>query len=125
LIENDTGVEVHYTSKDGSMQKVQTKWLIGADGKRGIVRKAFLEPIADIRQVDSDHRYTGTWVAANVHIDLTTPKTHPDFPPFAAGLTPQEAYDLFWPKGWHFCSPPGKPTASERFGPHGERLWRH
>lgn len=125
LIEIAAGVEVHYTSKDGSMRKVQTKWLVGADGKRGIVRKAFLEPIADIRQVNSDYRYTGTWIAANIHIDLPTPETHPDFPPFAAGLTTQEAYDLFWPKGWHFCSPPGKPTASGRFGPHDQRLWRH
>lgn len=125
LIENDAGVEVHYKSADGTMRELQTTWLVGADGKRGTVRKTFLEPVADIRQVDSDYRYTGTWVAANIHIDLPTPKTHPDFPPFAAGLTPQEAYDLFWPKGWHFCSPPGKPTASGRFGPHSQRLWRH
>lgn len=107
------------------MKEIQTTWLIGGDGKRGVVRKTFLEPVADIRQVDSDYRYTGTWVAANIRIHLPTPETHPDFPPFASGLSPQEAYDLFWPEGWHFCSPPGKPTACGRFGPYEERLWRH
>jgi len=124
-VQNDTGVEVHYDSVNGSMRKIQTTWLIGADVKRGAVRKSFLEPLADIRQVDSDYQCTGTWVAANIHIGLPTPETHPDFPPLASGLTPEEAYDLFWPKGWHFCSPPGKPTASGRFGPHDKRLWRH
>jgi 2-polyprenyl-6-methoxyphenol hydroxylase-like FAD-dependent oxidoreductase len=124
-VQNDVGVEIYYDSADGSMRKIQTIWLIGADGKRGVVRKSFLEPLADIRQVDSSYQYTGTWVAANLHINLPTPETHPDFPPFASGLTPQEVYDLFWPKGWHFCSPPGKPTASGRFGPHDKRLWRH
>lgn len=124
-MQNDAGVEVSYDTEDGSMRKIQTTWLIGADGKRGVVRKSFLEPLADIRQVDSSYQYTGTWVAANLHISLPTPETHPDFPPFALGFTPQEAYDLFWPKGWHFCSPPGKPTASGRFGPHDKRLWRH
>lgn len=125
ISQNDEGVEVQYKSTDGSMRKIQTTWLIGADGKRGVVRKTFLESVADIRQVDSDYRYTGTWVAANIRIDLPTQETHPNFPPFAAGLTPEEAYDLFWPKGWHFCSPPGNPTASGRFGPYDQRLWRH
>lgn len=98
---------------------------MGADGKRGTVRKTFLEKVADVRQVDSDYRYEGTWVAANLKLSLPTPQTHPNFPPWALGMTPQEVYDLFWPKGWHFCSPPGKPTATGRFGPHEQRFWRH
>lgn len=125
LRENDAGVELEYKNLDGSKVKLQTRWLIGADGKRGAVRKTFLERVADIRQLNSDYRYEGTWVATNLKIRLPTPETHPDFPPFKAGLKPEEAYDLFWPKGWHFCSPPGKPTASGRFGPYDQRLWRH
>jgi len=41
------------------------------------------------------------------------------------GFTPEAIYDLFWPPGWHFCSPPGKATACGRFGPIEERFWRH
>ncbi|KAF2217095.1 hypothetical protein CERZMDRAFT_32887, partial [Cercospora zeae-maydis SCOH1-5] len=37
----------------------------------------------------------------------------------------QPLYDLFWPEGWHFCSPPGKSTACGRFGPHDQHFWRH
>lgn len=123
--QNDDGAILDYNLSDGSKNTLQTIWLIGADGKRGVVRKTFLEKVADIRQVHSDYRYEGTWVAANLKIQLCTPATHPEFPAWKLGLTPQELYDLFWPKGWHFCSPPGKPTACGRFGPHNKRLWRH
>ncbi|KAF2166172.1 hypothetical protein M409DRAFT_66681 [Zasmidium cellare ATCC 36951] len=90
-----------------------------------VVRKTFLEPVADIRQVEQEYKYEGTWVAANLHISLPTPETHPDFPAWKVGMTPEEVYDLFWPAGWHFCSPPGKPTATGRFGPVERRFWRH
>jgi 2-polyprenyl-6-methoxyphenol hydroxylase-like FAD-dependent oxidoreductase len=118
-------VYITYTAADGKAEKLHATWLIGADGKRGVVRKTFLEKIADIRQVHSDYRYEGTWVAANLHITLPTKETHPDFPAWELGMSPNEVYDLFWPKGWHFCSPPGKPTATGRFGPHEQRFWRH
>jgi 2-polyprenyl-6-methoxyphenol hydroxylase-like FAD-dependent oxidoreductase len=123
--QNDPGITLEYNLPDSSANTLQTRWLIGADGKRGVVRKQFLEKVADIRQVNSDYRYEGTWVAANLKIQLCTPETHPEFPAWQLGLTPQEVYDLFWPKGWHFCSPPGKPTATGRFGPHDQRFWRH
>jgi hypothetical protein len=85
----------------------------------------FLEKTADIRQVHSAYRYEGTWVAANLKLKPPTPETHPDFPLWKLGMTPLEVYDLFWPKGWHFCSPPGKSTASGRFGPYDVGYWRH
>jgi 2-polyprenyl-6-methoxyphenol hydroxylase-like FAD-dependent oxidoreductase len=121
----ETGVEIHYTTADGSEDSVRSRWLIGADGKKGVVRKDFLEPIAGVKQVYSDYRYEGTWIAANLRITLPTPETHPDFPPWATGMTPEDVYDLYWPKGWHFCSPPGKPVACGRFGPHESGFWRH
>lgn len=125
LRQSDHGAVVDYKLPDGSAQSLHTTWLIGADGKRGVVRKTFLEKVADVRQVNSSYRYEGTWVATNLKIQLPTPESHPDFPAWKLGMTPQEVYDLFWPKGWHFCSPPGKPTATGRFGPHDKRLWRH
>ncbi|PPJ59947.1 hypothetical protein CBER1_09897 [Cercospora berteroae] len=122
---NHESISVEYTDSEGSKQRVEAAWLVGADGKRGIVRKKFLEPTAGIRQIHSDYRYEGTWLAANLKITPPTPETHPDFPGWNIGMTPVEVYDLFWPKGWHFCSPPGKPVACGRFGPHDQYFWRH
>ncbi|KAI0019446.1 monooxygenase-like protein [Xylariomycetidae sp. FL0641] len=116
---------VQYTDTSGSSHQVKGSWLIGADGKTGIVRKHFLEASAGIQQVDSAYKYNGTWVAANLKLTLPTPETHPNFPLWDLGYTPEAIYDLYWPSGWHFCSPPGKPTAAGRFGPHEVRLWRH
>jgi 2-polyprenyl-6-methoxyphenol hydroxylase-like FAD-dependent oxidoreductase len=123
--ELDSGVIVGYEDQAGSLRHIKCSWMIGADGKKGVVRKYFLEPTANIKQETGLFAYTGTWVAANLKINLPTPETHPEFPLWGQGLTPQEVYDLFWPVGWHFCSPPGKPTACGRFGPHSDRFWRH
>ncbi|KAF9776022.1 hypothetical protein IL306_005832 [Fusarium sp. DS 682] len=116
---------VDYDDSRGLRQQIKGEWLIGADGKLGIVRKHFLEPTVDIKQKDGLYPYSGTWIAANLKMKLPTPETHPDFPLWKLGYSPQEVYDLFWPVGWHFCTPPGKATACGRFGPYEERLWRH
>lgn len=116
---------VEYVDRQGRRYRVGTQWLVGADGKKGIVRKCWLEPDAGIRQVPGVYPYEGTWVAANLRICLPTPRSHPDFPLWGLGYAPEAVYELFWPAGWHFCAPPGKPTAAGRFGPPGERLWRH
>ena len=117
---------VEYMEK-ATKKKTQLKgmFLVGADGKTGIVRKHFLEPEAGIRQLPGVYPYEGTWVASNFAIRLPTAGSHPDFPLWKHGYTPDEVYDLFWPKGWHFASPPGRPTATGRFGPHNDRTWRH
>lgn len=115
---------IHYEEK-GKQKSLKTSWLVGADGKTGVVRKKFLEPTARIQQVVGLHEYTGTWVAANLRIALPTPETHPDLPCWKLKMCSEEVYDLFWPDHWHFCHPPGKATACGRFGPRGERLWRH
>ena len=122
--EFDDRVIVHY-SDGGGKKSISCSWLIGADGKRGVVRKRFLEPTADIRQIPGRLKYEGTWIVSNLKLSIPTPETHPDFPLWDFGLSPTEVYDLFWPKGWHFCTPPGMPTACGRFGPYAERLWRH
>lgn len=116
---------IAYREVDGSQHHIRAQWLVGADGKVGVVRKHFLEASAGIKQEEGLYRYSGTWVAANLKLRLPTPQTHPKFPLWKLGYTPEQVYDLFWPKGWHFCSPPGKATATGRFGPHEERLWRH
>jgi hypothetical protein len=124
-VETSAHVILTYEKSNNIQERINCSYLIGADGKKGIVRKHFLEPTTDIRQQVGLSEYTGTWIAANLKIHLPTPETHPNFPLWEINLSPEEVYDLFWPKGWHFCTPPGKATASGRFGPPKERLWRH
>jgi len=50
---------VHYKENETERQ-IKTQWLIGADGKTGVVRKKFLEPTADVQQVTGLYEYTGT-----------------------------------------------------------------
>jgi 2-polyprenyl-6-methoxyphenol hydroxylase-like FAD-dependent oxidoreductase len=45
------GVEIAYESSDGSTQWVRGSYLVGADGKRGVVRKEFLEPLGIKQEV--------------------------------------------------------------------------
>ncbi|KAB5549442.1 hypothetical protein GE09DRAFT_1126451 [Coniochaeta sp. 2T2.1] len=116
---------VDYTNSQGSRKQIRGQFLVGADGKTGIVRKHFLESTAGIRQEAGHYTYEGVWIASNLKMTLPTPKTHPEFPLWQLGYTPEQVYDLFWPVGWHFCAPPGKPTAAGRFGPHADRTWRH
>lgn len=116
---------VEYHDVHNLVKRIRCSYLIGADGKTGVVRKKFLEPTAGIRQEVGLFKYTGTWVAANLKILLPTPRSHPGFPLWNLGFSPDDVYDLFWPAGWHFCSPPGKATACGRFGPIEDRFWRH
>ncbi|KAL4816724.1 hypothetical protein BDW67DRAFT_175337 [Aspergillus spinulosporus] len=123
--DDDEGITIHYLDPDEKPCQVRAQYLVGADGKRGIVRKGFLEKTAGIRQETGIFEYEGTWIAANLKISLPTRESHPDFPLWAHGYTEEGVYDLFWPANWHFCRPPGKPVACGRFGPLSERLWRH
>ncbi|KAI0542095.1 hypothetical protein GGR58DRAFT_510435 [Xylaria digitata] len=123
--QDGTDIIAEYKDAKGQPGSIRGSWLIGADGKRGVVRKHFLEPSAGVRQVSGTYKYDGIWVAANLEISLPKPDTHPDFPLWGLGYTPNEVYDLFWPRGFHFGSPPGKPLAAGRFGPIEARLWRH
>ena len=125
LEELDSGVLVRYKDSHDHSKLLKCSYLVGSDGKKGVVRKHFLEPIAGVKQETGLMSYTGTWIAANLKIGLPTPQTHPTYPYWKIGMTPEEVYDLYWPKSWHFCSPPGKATATGRFGPPADRYWRH
>ncbi|EED14951.1 conserved hypothetical protein [Talaromyces stipitatus ATCC 10500] len=123
-VEKDNVTEIEYLTPEGDRKWIRTSWLVGADGKRGVVRKKFLEP-EGIKQVDAVWPYVGTWVAINLEVDLPTPETHPDFPLWDLGYTPEEVHAAFWPKGFHFCNDPVRPAVSGRFGPKHTRFWRH
>lgn len=42
--EGDAGVDATYIDTDGAIRRVSGKYLVGADGKTGYVRKMYLEP---------------------------------------------------------------------------------
>jgi 2-polyprenyl-6-methoxyphenol hydroxylase-like FAD-dependent oxidoreductase len=49
--EEDGSVIVEYVDAEGTKRAIRTSWFIGADGKRGVVRKKFLEPEGIVQQV--------------------------------------------------------------------------
>lgn len=123
--ENEDNVSVQYLDRNSAKQELRASWLVGADGKRGVVRKIFLEPSAGIRQENGIFEYDGIWIAGNLKITPPTPETHPELPFWKNGQDSQAVYDLFWPPEWHFCRPPGRPVACGRIGSASEYLWRH
>ncbi|KAI3576740.1 hypothetical protein IWW34DRAFT_881313 [Fusarium oxysporum f. sp. albedinis] len=46
--------------------------------------------------------YAAKWIAANLHITIPTPKSHPYFPLWKLGYEPEEVWDIFWPEGFQF-----------------------
>ncbi len=86
-------VVVTYKTEDGSTKSIDGSWLVGADGKKGVVRKHFLEK-SGIQQVESAYRYEGTWIASNLKINLPTPERHPTCPLWELGWTPEEVLSL-------------------------------
>lgn len=116
---------VGYTDAQNNKHDIKCSWLIGADGKKGILRKRFLEPQAGIKQEEGSYTYEGTWVASNLQITPPTPYSHPKLPFWDMDMTSDDVFDLYWPMGWHFVTPPGKATACGRFGPYKDRFWRH
>lgn len=123
--ENADNIKVRYLDRNRAKQELRASWLVGADGKRGVVRKRFLEASAGIRQEKGIFEYDGIWIAGNLKITPPTPESHPELPFWKNGQDSQAVYDLFWPPEWHFCRPPGRPVACGRIGSASEYLWRH
>ncbi|KAF5555120.1 FAD NAD(P)-binding domain-containing protein [Fusarium mexicanum] len=117
------GIMASYRRNDGKVLEIQGKYLVGADGKRGYVRKEYLEA-KGIQQLPGLYTYEATWIAANLRITLPTPVSHPSFPLWKLGYQPEQLWDIFWPGGFHFCTHPTMPIAAGRFGPRHEKSWR-
>ena len=131
--ETENGVVVEYVEapRESSApeleqppRQIRARWLVGADGKKGIVRKRFLEPHG-ITQQAGRYAYEATWIAANLQISLPTVETHPELPVWKLGMSPEQVYNIFWPKDWHLVTHPKEAVAAGRFGPPEDRLWRH
>jgi len=68
--------------------------------------------------------YKETWVALNLKITPPTKSTHPSLPFWDLGYTPEEVYDLYFPKYFAFICSSERPAVCGRFGTGAERLWR-
>ncbi|OHF00199.1 hypothetical protein CORC01_04607 [Colletotrichum orchidophilum] len=125
ILQDDSGVEAVYKVRGANNESViRGKYLVGADGKRGVVRKGYLEE-RGIKQETGLFPYSATWIAANLRVNMPTPQSHPDFPLWELGYEPEELWDLYWPAAFHFCSDAAMPVATGRFGPIDEKYWRY
>ncbi|KAJ9610395.1 hypothetical protein H2200_005172 [Cladophialophora chaetospira] len=124
ISEDDRKVTVEYNDANGKPQKLSAPYLVGADGKTGYVRKRYLEPKGVTMEKCKESDYDETWVALNWEISWPTEKTHPDFPLWKLGYTPEQVYDLFFPKQFRFLCNPKRPSVCGRFGLKTDRLWR-
>ncbi|KAJ5769581.1 monooxygenase [Penicillium odoratum] len=116
---------VYATYNESSTQrKIRAKFLAAADGKTGFTRKNYLEPKGIRLDWAGQTKYQETWVALNWKMSLPSEKTHPDFPLWNLGYTPQQVYDLFFPEDFRFLCNPERPAVCGRFGRPEDRLWR-
>jgi 2-polyprenyl-6-methoxyphenol hydroxylase-like FAD-dependent oxidoreductase len=123
ITEDENKVNVKYKDANGHIHTVSAKYLAAADGKTGYTRKSYLEPKGIL--LESTYlKYRETWVALNWKITLPTPESHPGFPLWEKGYTPEQVYDLFFPEGFRFLCNPRRPAVCSRFGLPDERLWR-
>lgn len=60
----------------------------------------------------------------NWHITPPTPESHPDFPLWRKGYTPDQVYELFFPTDFRFLCNPARPAVCGRFGLPADCLWR-
>ncbi|CAN9267379.1 unnamed protein product [Alternaria alternata] len=112
------------SSPTGQERQIRSKFLVGADGKTGFTRKHYLEPRGITLDQVTSSAYSQTWVALNWKISLPNSDTHPDFPLWRQGHTPQQVYDLFFPNDFRFLCNPQRAAVCGRFGLPTDRLWR-
>jgi hypothetical protein len=68
--------------------------------------------------------YEETWVALNWQMTLPTRESHPNFPLWRLGYTPEQVYDAFFPRNFRFLCNPSRPAVCGRFGLTKDLLWR-
>ncbi|CAM1508577.1 Fc.00g054250.m01.CDS01 [Cosmosporella sp. VM-42] len=122
--EDKDWVYATYINTSNQSHTVRGKFLIGADGKTGFARKQYLEPKGVALNQAMEMPYEEDWVALNWKISLPTPETHPDFPLWKKGYTPQQVYDEFFPTDFRFMCNPVRAAVCGRFGLDSDRLWR-
>ncbi|KAJ5974815.1 monooxygenase [Penicillium waksmanii] len=122
--EDNNWVYTSYRDPAGAEKKLRAKFLVAADGKTGYTRKHYLEPKGIQLEWAERTKYDETWVALNWKIQLPTPESHPEFPLWELGYSPETVYDLFFPDDFRFLCNSRRPAVCGRFGLPEDRLWR-
>ncbi|KAJ5297576.1 monooxygenase [Penicillium antarcticum] len=122
--EDANWVYVTYTDGSGTEKGIRARFLAAADGKTGFTRKKYLESKGIKLEWAGKSRYEETWVALNWKMRLPTKETHPSFPLWDLGYTPEDVYDFFFPADFRFLCNPDRPAVCGRFGRPEDRLWR-
>ncbi|CAM1509221.1 Fc.00g029600.m01.CDS01 [Cosmosporella sp. VM-42] len=124
ISEDSDWVYTTYTDSTGAEKHIRSRFLVGADGKTGFTRKMYMEPKGVKLEWAEKTKYQESWVALNWKITRPTPKTHPSFPLWKLGYSPEQVYDLFFPAEFRFLCNPERPAVCGRFGLWEDRLWR-
>ena len=104
---------------------VRAKFAIGTDGKAGFTRKQYLEPRGI--KMKQTHPYETIYGGANLNVATPTPKSHPDFPLWAKGYTPEQVVESFVPEAFRFMCNPDRQCVLSRFGAPKDGIlqWRY
>ncbi|GKZ84137.1 hypothetical protein AnigIFM56816_009456 [Aspergillus niger] len=124
LEEDEDWTYCTYRDATGKEHGLRARFFVGADGKTGYTRKQYLEPRGVILEKFHAAFYEETWVALNWRITVPTPQSHPNFPLWERGYSPEQVYDLFFPPEFRFLCNPDRPAVAGRFGLPADRLWR-
>ena len=141
--ETSEHVVVTYSTNRGERKSIRAKFIVGADGKTGFTRKKYLEPKGVTMEKDEKYmtrsllhrkefradqihrfKYEEAWVAVNIRVTPPTPQSHPKFPLWKNGFSPEQVHNSFFPPDFRFICNPDRPSVCGHFGLPGDRLWR-
>ena len=128
LSEDENGTEVSYRDvRTGETKVIRAKYVVGTDGRRGFVRKKYLETKGIL--LERVHPGELLYCGINWDVFTPTPKTHPDFPLWAKGYSPEAVLDEFMPANFKYMCNPDRNGVMCRAGVWSTasgiaRLWR-
>lgn len=113
--EDEEFAYVKYTEKaSGALREIKTRFVIATDGRRGFTRKRYLEPKGI--KLERSHPYRQVFVGANWHVTMPTPDSHPDFPLWKLGYSPEDVAEEFFPFNMMLFCNPERQLVSARVG---------
>lgn len=104
---------------------IRAKFAVGTDGKGGFTRKQYLETRGI--KMEQTYPYETVYGGANLNVATPTPKSHPDFPLWAKGYTPEQVLESFVPEAFRFMCNPDRQCIMSRFGAKKDGIlqWRY
>ena len=122
----DLGFSLRQMARQGLPGKtISNQKAFASTGLIGMVLQTDMQSLGELAHIISCRaKYEETWVALNWKITLPTKNTHPSFPLWKLGYSPDQVYDAFFPAEFRFLCNPSRPAVCGRFGLAEDRLWR-